>query len=94
MDELTPETDITVFLRKGVPEFLKNAALRRMWSLDPAIRDYVSEAREYAYDWNVPGGVPGEVTAGPAEIIPPQPDMDVPDPHPDSPPGPVAPPPD
>ena len=30
-----------------------------MWSLDPAIRDYVGEAREYAYDWNVPGGVPG-----------------------------------
>ena len=30
-----------------------------MWSLDPNIRDFVSEAREYAYDWNVPGGVPG-----------------------------------
>ena len=62
IEELTPETDITVFLRKGVPQMLRNAALRRMWSLDPAIRDYVSEAREYAYDWNVPGGVPG---AGP-----------------------------
>jgi hypothetical protein len=42
-----------------VPEPLRNAALRRMWSLDPKIRDFVSEAREYAYDWNVPGGVPG-----------------------------------
>ena len=59
IDELTPETDITVFLRKGVPEFLKNAALRRMWSLDPSIRDYVGDARDYAYDWNVLGGVPG-----------------------------------
>jgi hypothetical protein len=59
IEELTPETDIRSFLRKGVPELLKKAALRRMWSLDPAIRDYVSEAREYAYDWNVPGGVPG-----------------------------------
>lgn len=59
IEDLTPGTDITAFLRKGVPEVLKNAALRRMWSLDPAIRDYVSEAREYAYDWNVPGGVPG-----------------------------------
>ncbi|HEX2509700.1 MAG TPA: DUF3306 domain-containing protein [Microvirga sp.] len=59
IEDLTPDTDITAFLRKGVPEVLKNAALRRMWSLDPAIRDYVSEAREYAYDWNVPGGVPG-----------------------------------
>lgn len=59
IEELTAETDIRGFLRSGVPELLKNAALRRMWSLDPAIRDYVSEAREYAYDWNVPGGVPG-----------------------------------
>lgn len=59
IEELTPETDITAFLRKGVPEALKNAALRRMWSLDPAIRDYVGDARDYAYDWNVPGGVPG-----------------------------------
>lgn len=59
IEELTPETDISMFLRKGVPEVLKNAALRRMWSLDPAIRDYVGDARDYAYDWNVPGGVPG-----------------------------------
>ena len=30
-----------------------------MWALDPKIRDYVGEARDYAYDWNTPGGVPG-----------------------------------
>jgi hypothetical protein len=59
IEELTPETDISAFLRRGVPEALKNAALRRMWSLDPAVRDYVGDARDYAYDWNVPGGVPG-----------------------------------
>lgn len=59
IEELTAESDITVFLRRGVPEILKKAALRRMWSLDPAIRDYVGDARDYAYDWNVPGGVPG-----------------------------------
>ncbi|MEA1833310.1 DUF3306 domain-containing protein [Methylobacterium durans] len=59
LDTLTIGTDLTPFLRKGVPALLRNAALRRMWSLDPAIRDYVSEAREYAYDWNVVGGVPG-----------------------------------
>jgi hypothetical protein len=58
-DELTPESDLTVFFRKGVPELLRNAALRRMWSLDPAIRDHAGDARDYAYDWNVPGGVPG-----------------------------------
>jgi Protein of unknown function (DUF3306) len=59
VEDLTAETDVTQFLRKGVPMGLRNAALRRMWALDPAIRDYVSEAREYAYDWNVPEGVPG-----------------------------------
>ncbi|MEE7467568.1 hypothetical protein MOF8_12450 [Methylobacterium oryzae] len=59
LEALTPETDLVPFLRAGVPAALRNAALRRMWSLDPAIRDFVSEAREYAYDWNTPGGVPG-----------------------------------
>lgn len=59
LDALTPESDLAPFLRAGVPAALRNAALRRMWSLDPAIRDFVSEAREYAYDWNSPGGVPG-----------------------------------
>jgi Protein of unknown function (DUF3306) len=66
LEELTAETDMSGFLRKGVPEPLRNAALRRMWSLDPKIRDFVCEAREYAYDWNTPGGVPGtgELGAG------------------------------
>jgi len=62
IDELTADTDITVFLRRGVPEGLRNAALRRMWMLDPAIRDFVGHARDYAYDWNTPGGVPGSGT--------------------------------
>jgi hypothetical protein len=59
IEEITPETDISGFLRKGVPEMLRKAALRRMWALDPAIRDYVGDARDYAYDWNVLGSVPG-----------------------------------
>ena len=59
LEDLTAQSDLTAFLRTGVPTPLRNAALRRMWSLDPSIRDFVSEAREYAYDWNTPGGVPG-----------------------------------
>jgi hypothetical protein len=59
LDELTSETDITAFLRKGVPEHLRNAALRKSWALDPAIRNYVNPALDYAYDWNTPGGVLG-----------------------------------
>ena len=66
LEELTASTNITAFLRKGVPEQLRNAALRKSWALDPAIRNYVSPALEYAYDWNAPGGVPGggELGAG------------------------------
>ena len=66
LEELTANTDMTVFLRKGVPESLRNAALRKSWALDPAIRNYVNPALEYAYDWNTPGGVPGtgELGAG------------------------------
>ncbi len=59
LEDLTADSDISVFLRKGVPEPLRNGALRRMWLLDPKIRDFVCEAREYAYDWNTPGGIPG-----------------------------------
>jgi len=66
LEELTGSTDITAFLRKGVPEHLRNAALQKSWALDPAIRNYVNPALEYAYDWNTPGGVPGggELDAG------------------------------
>ena len=66
LEDLTSTTDITMFLRKGVPEHLRNAALRKSWALDPAIRNYVNPALDYAYDWNTPGGVPGssELDAG------------------------------
>jgi hypothetical protein len=59
LEELTGTSDIAAFLRKGVPEHVRNAALRKSWVLDPAIRNYVNPALEYAYDWNTPGGVPG-----------------------------------
>lgn len=59
LDEITAETNMSDFLRKEAPESLRNAALRRAWALDPAIRDYVNPAMEYAWDWNVPGGAPG-----------------------------------
>lgn len=58
IEELTPESDISAFLKKGVPQTLKAAALRRVWSLDPAIRDYVGPA-EYAWDFNDPAAMHG-----------------------------------
>ncbi len=64
LDDITAQTNITDFMRREVPAALRNAALRQAWAIDPAIRDYVNPAREYAYDWNIPGGVPGN---GPIE---------------------------
>jgi Protein of unknown function (DUF3306) len=64
LEDITGTTDISAFLRKGVPEHLRNAALRKSWALDPAVRNYVSPALDYAYDWNTPGGVPGSGELG------------------------------
>jgi Protein of unknown function (DUF3306) len=58
IEELTASSGVEAFLQKGVPEALKNLALRKAWSLDPAIRDFI-EVAENQYDWNVPGGAPG-----------------------------------
>jgi hypothetical protein len=58
LDELTAETDIKGFLHKAVPAGLRNAALKRMWALDPAIRDFVGPV-DYAWDFNDPAGLPG-----------------------------------
>jgi hypothetical protein len=58
IENATAETDFTAFLQKGVPESLKRQALRRAWSLDPAIRDFCGPA-DYAWDFNAVDGVPG-----------------------------------
>lgn len=58
-ESLTAESDIRPFLDRRVPAALRQAALRRIWSLDPAIRDFIGPA-DYAWDYNAPdGGVPG-----------------------------------
>ncbi|MEO4001932.1 DUF3306 domain-containing protein [Mesorhizobium sp. CAU 1732] len=58
LEDLTADSDLTAFLKKGVPMALKSAALRKMWSIDPGIRDYVGPA-EYAWDFNQPGSMAG-----------------------------------
>lgn len=58
LDDLTVGSDLAAFLRKGVPEALKRAALRKMWSLDPAIRDHIGLS-ENAWDFNDPASIPG-----------------------------------
>ncbi len=69
LEDLTANTDMTVFFKKGVPESIRNAALRKSWALDPAIRNYVNPALDYAYDWNAPGGVPGSGELAPGTDI-------------------------
>ncbi len=41
LDSIGADSDIRAFLQAGVPSALKHAALRRAWSADPAIRDYI-----------------------------------------------------
>ncbi len=53
LDQLGADSDYTVFLRKGVPAALRNAALRRAWASDPAIANYRTPA-EYDWDCNAP----------------------------------------
>ncbi len=50
IESLGPASDYTVFLKKGVPEALRVAALRRAWMSDPFIRDFRGPA-EYALDY-------------------------------------------
>ena len=58
IDSITALTDVTAFLRKGIPPELTRAALRRAWAADPAIRDFVGLA-ENAWDFNDPNAMPG-----------------------------------
>lgn len=70
VDLITAGTDITAFLRKGVPQELMRGALRRAWSADPAIRDFVGLA-ENAWDFNDPNAMPGfgPLDCSPAELV-------------------------
>jgi hypothetical protein len=51
-------SDIRPFLVTGVPADLTRSALRRAWSADPAIRDFIGLS-ENSWDFNAAGGVPG-----------------------------------
>jgi len=58
VESIDAATDITAFLRRGIPLELRQAALRRAWSADPAIRGFVGLA-ENAWDFNDPNAMPG-----------------------------------
>jgi Protein of unknown function (DUF3306) len=58
IDLIGANTDISAFLRPGVPMELTRAALRRAWTSDPAIRDFVGLV-ENGWDFNNPDATPG-----------------------------------
>lgn len=58
LDSIGADTDISAFLKKGVPTEMRHAALRRAWSADPAIRDFKG-LQENDWNFNDPNGIPG-----------------------------------
>lgn len=58
IESISASSDIRAFLAPGVPEEIKRAALRRVWVMDPAIRDFVGVA-ENQWDFNKPDSIPG-----------------------------------
>jgi hypothetical protein len=58
IESIVAGTDIRAFLSKGVPAALTQAALRRAWSADPAIRDYIGLS-ENSWDFNALDGQHG-----------------------------------
>ncbi len=54
IESLGPGSDVAAFLQKGVPEALRRAALRRIWTADPKIARF-REVADYDWDFNAPG---------------------------------------
>ncbi len=64
IESITAETDIRAFLAPGVPAETRLAALRRAWTADPKVRDFVG-LNDYDFDFHTPGAIPG---FGPLEM--------------------------
>jgi hypothetical protein len=68
VESIGPQSDITAYLQPDVPSALRNAALRRAWVADPAIRDFKGLA-EYDWDFNDPNGMAGFGPLGPQHDV-------------------------
>lgn len=67
VDSIGADTDIRDFLRPGVPPDLTREALRRTWSSDPSIRDYIGPV-ENGWDFNDPNAILGFGTIKAEEV--------------------------
>jgi hypothetical protein len=56
LESIGAGTDISAFMQTGVPTALRHAALRRAWTADPAIKDYVG-LNENFWDAAGPDGI-------------------------------------
>lgn len=68
LDSIGPNTDISAFMQRGVPASLSHAALRRAWSADPAIRDFIGLS-ENSWDFTAPDSIPGFGPLLPADEV-------------------------
>jgi hypothetical protein len=66
IDSIVADSDIQIFLQAGVPADLTCAALRRAWTADPGIRDFIGIA-ESQWDFNDPAAIPGFGPLGAAD---------------------------
>src|ERR1700751_3354985 len=58
LDSIGADTDITAFLHRDVPPDLTRGALRRAWTSDPTIKDFVGLV-ENGWDFNDPSAMSG-----------------------------------
>src|SRR4029077_6384214 len=58
LDSIGADTNIAAFLRRDVPPELTRAALRRAWTSDPAIKNFVGLV-ENGWDFNDPSAMSG-----------------------------------
>ncbi|MBN8955993.1 MAG: DUF3306 domain-containing protein [Rhizobiales bacterium] len=67
LESITAVSDIRAFLAAGVPLELRRAALRRAWTADPAIRDFIGLS-ENSWDFNAPETIAGFGALKPGDV--------------------------
>ena len=67
LESIGPDTDVAAFLHRDVPPELTRAALRRAWTSDPAIKNFVGLA-ENGWDFNDPSAMGGFGPISPEEV--------------------------
>lgn len=67
LESIDAKTSLRAFLDRGVPRELAAAALRRGWSMDPAIRDFIGLS-ENSWDFNAVGGISGFGSLAPEDV--------------------------